>query len=358
MKKKITFVINSIEGGGTEKHLLQLVKYLKKKYQICIFSFKSGRLKKFFIEQDIEVKFPETHNNNVIFFLKFLFNTNTDLYHFFLPKAYIIGGLLTFFSSKKKIMSRRSLNNYHKKYFNISLYVERLLHKKMNLILTNSIFVKKQLIEKEDVEENKIVVIKNFFSFPRKKLSLKKKLGLGNSEKIFASVANLIPYKNHIHLIKACSKIKLRNWKLLFIGEDRNHYKLQLEKEIKKYDLRKNIIFTGYLDDIEMYLDDLEFIVNVSNEEGSSNSLLQGLAAGVPILASNIDTNREFVEHNKNGFLFKKGNVKDLIKYLEIFLESKDTKTMRIKSKQIFNKRFNLKASIDGYFDVYKKLID
>jgi len=356
--KKITFIINSLEGGGTEKHLLQLVRFLKKKYKICIFAFKSGRLRQLFINENIEVSIPKQNKNGIFFLIKFLLTNTTDFYHFFLPKAYIIGSLMTFFSSKKKIMSRRSLNNYHMKYFNISLYIEMFLHKKMDLILTNSKLINDQLIEREGVKKNKVLMIKNFFKPSKKKINLKKKLGLKCSDRIFGLVANLIPYKNHLHILKACVNLHSKNWKLLFIGEDRNNYKLKLEQEIKKLDLEKNIIFTGFLDNIEMYLSDLEFIVNASSEEGSSNSLLQALASGVPILASNIKTNKEFVEHEKNGFLFKKGNIEDLRKYLELFLNLKDIKNMRIRSKQIFYKRFDLKKSINDYFEVYKKLID
>jgi glycosyltransferase involved in cell wall biosynthesis len=227
----------------------------------------------------------------------------------------------------------------------------------MDMILTNSKLIKKQLIEKEGVREQKILVIKNFFKYSKKKINLKKKLGLKSSDKLFGIVANLIPYKNHLHIIKACANLKFKNWKLLFIGEDRKNYKLELQREIKKLALENNIIFTGFIDNIEICLKDLEFIVNASTEEGSSNSLLQALGSGVPILASNIDTNREFVEHKKNGFLYKKGNIKDLTKYLELFLRCKDIQNMRIESKKIFDSKFNLKRSVDDYFDIYQKLI-
>ena len=102
MIKKITFIINSLEGGGTEKHLLNLVRILKKNYEICVFAFKSGRLIKLFKDEKIEVEILEQNKNSFFFFIKFLLTTNTDIYHFFLPKSYIIGSIMTYFSSKKK----------------------------------------------------------------------------------------------------------------------------------------------------------------------------------------------------------------------------------------------------------------
>lgn len=355
MKKKITFIINSLDGGGTEKHLLQLIRFLQNNYKINIFAFKSGRLEKLFRKENILVVIPKKNMNSFLVLLNFLFKNTTDIYHFFLPKSYIIGGLMTFFTSKKKIMSRRSLNNYHKKYFNISLYIEKLLHKRMDLILTNSCPVKLQLIN-EGVEKRKIIVIKNFFTVQRTEVKLRKIFGLSDSQIIFAIVANLIPYKNHLDLIKACADLKSRNWKLLFIGEDRNNYKSKLQKAIREHQLQKNIIFTGFLDDIEYCLNELDFIVNFSSEEGSSNTLLQAIASGIPIVASNIKSNLQFVKHTKNGFLVANGNIFHLTKYLGLMLKNKNRVRMGMKSKEIYNNNFDYKKSIKGYQDVYKKL--
>jgi hypothetical protein len=46
-----------------------------------------------------------------------------------------------------------------------------------------------------------------------------------------------------------------------------------------------------------------------------------------------------------------------LTKYLELFLRGKDIQNMRIESKKIFDSKFNLKRSVDDYFDIYQKLI-
>ena len=74
-------------------------------------------------------------------------------------------------------MSRRSLNNYHRKYLYISLFLEKILHKRMNVILTNSASIKKQLVMEEGVPSKKINVIPNFLPklnvYNRKKKNIK-----------------------------------------------------------------------------------------------------------------------------------------------------------------------------------------
>ena len=357
MKKKITFIINSLEGGGTEKHLLQLVKFLKKKYYISIFSFCDGRLKSLFDKEKVKIKVPKDNENSLVCFIKYLFKNDTDCYHFFLPKSYLVGGFLTFFSTKKKIMSRRSLNYYHSKYLNFSLYLEKILHSRMDIILTNSALARKQLILDEKIPEKKVKLIKNLYKI-KKQQNIRKLYNLNSKEIVFAIIANLIPYKGHIDLIRASSKIVFKDWKLLIIGENRNNYKATLEKEVKKLELDKNIIFTGFLDNIESYLQDIDFVVNVSEEEGSSNSLLQSIANGLPILVYDIESNKEFVRHNKNGFLVKKGNLSELTRFIEMIFDDKKRKEMSNFSKFLFENLFDYKKSEEKYLQIYRDLID
>tara|TARA_B100000886_G_scaffold58559_1_gene36093 strand:+ start:933 stop:2024 length:1092 start_codon:yes stop_codon:yes gene_type:complete len=357
-KKKITFFINSLEVGGTEKHLLQIVKVLKSKYDLNIFAFKGGRLIDLFLKEGVIVTFPKPRQNKLLFFFKFIFKSKADLYHFFLPKSYIIGGIATYFSKKKKIMSRRSLNFYHKKYFNISLFIERVLHKKMDLILTNSNLAKTQLINDEHVKEKKIKLIKNLYKEKNIQKKLRARFNIKDNQVVFAIVANLIPYKGHIDLIKACAKITSDNWKLLIIGEDRNNYLLKLKEAVKKSNLDDEIIFTGFINNVEFFLNDIDFVVNVSTEEGSSNSLLQALAAGIPIVAYNIDSNKDFVENNKNGFLVDYRNINELTKYLNKMVKLGKRRKMGNYSKFIFKKMFSYNESKKDYLLIYDKLIN
>ena len=356
MKKKISFIVNSLGVGGTEKHLLQISDFLNKDYEINLFCFEDGKLRKYFEKNNIKVFYPKFKKFNLFSFIFFLFKNNPDIYHFFLPKSYIIGAFLTLFSKKKKVMSRRSLNYYHKNFFNISLYLEVFLHKRMDIILTNSEFAKNQLIHEEKVPIEKVFVIKNFLRVKNNKKSIKKIFKIKKTDVIFAIIANLIPYKGHADLIKACSRIELRNWKLLVIGEDRNDFKKTLIEETINYSIENNVLFTGLLDDVPQYLHDIDFIINTSYEEGSSNALLESTAMGLPVVAYDINSNKEFVEHNKNGFLVKLGNIDKLTYFIEKLIKSRRRIKMGNHSKYIFNKKFNSNKSIKQYKSIYESL--
>ena len=74
-EKKISIIINSLEGGGTEKHLLLVVNFLKKFFEIEIFSFSDGRLKNSFLNENINVIVPRQYQNSLLCFASYLWNT-------------------------------------------------------------------------------------------------------------------------------------------------------------------------------------------------------------------------------------------------------------------------------------------
>ncbi len=349
MKKKIiiTYLINSFDSGGTENQLLNLVKLLKKQFIIKIFSFSDGILSREFRKEGIEI----TIGNNgysILKLISFLIKNDTHIYHFFLPKSYIIGGILTLLSKKKKIMSRRSLNNYHKKYFYISLLIEKFLHKKMDYILANDNSIKNQILKTELKNEKKVLLIKNFLIEKNSSFSSKK------SQKFisFGLIANFIPYKGHIDLINACKQINSKkDWRLFFYGSDRNNYKSLVKKIVKENGLQKKVVFGGFKKNKSSIYNNLDFIVNVSSEEGSSNVLLESLFYKKPILAIDVGGNKEFV-NGKNGFLVKKNDSLDLRKKIIKMIESKNLKKMSIESQKIY-KNFDSKIALKAYQKVY-----
>jgi glycosyltransferase involved in cell wall biosynthesis len=90
---------------------------------------------------------------------------------------------------------------------------------------------------------------------------------------------------------------------LLLVGsgqmEDR------LKAEVARLDLGGRVNFAGHRDDIETQLSDANIGVLCSRIEGLSNTLLESMASGLPMVASRISGNEDFVRHGENGWLFE-----------------------------------------------------
>jgi glycosyltransferase involved in cell wall biosynthesis len=324
--KKLIFVINSFEVGGTEKHLLGLLPRLAKFFTVEVFLFKTAQIleisqknENFFQFQNSGIASQKIGRVWATIRLFFFLRRNKSAYvHFFLPEPYIFGGICSILLRiPNLIMSRRSLNLYQKNYMFVDK-IEKFLHKKMQLIIANSESVMQDLVA-ENVEKDKIKIIYN----PVEKVPLvsadtriekRKELGLHPDSLIFIFVANLFPYKGHMDLLDSLARISYKlphNWNLILVGRD-DGYEKELKGHSKKLNLSKHIIFTGEKQNVYEYLSASDIGIHPSHQEGFSNSVLEGMAVGLPMIVTNVGGNCEAVQHEVNGLLVEARDIQKL----------------------------------------------
>ena len=78
-----------------------------------------------------------------------------------------------------------------------------------------------------------------------------------------------------------------------------------------------NVRFTGHRNDIETLLAEANIGVLCSHTEGLSNSLLESMASGLPMVASCISGSEDFVLHGDNGWLCEAGDVESLVQCMQ-----------------------------------------
>lgn len=107
--------------------------------------------------------------------------------------------------------------------------------------------------------------------------------------------------------------VKINNQiRLLLIGSGsltKNYIKF-----VDENGLVNHVKFTGTIlnSELPIYLDSSDLYVSCSFSDGTSVSLLEAMACKLPVVVSDIPSNREWIENGFNGFLFEKGNSKDL----------------------------------------------
>lgn len=97
---------------------------------------------------------------------------------------------------------------------------------------------------------------------------------------------------------------------LLLVGTGRLEH--PLKKEVAQQGLQARVTFAGHRDDIEIPLAEGNVGVLCSRIEGLSNTLLESMASGLPMVASRISGNEDFVHPGKNGWLFEPGDRAEL----------------------------------------------
>ncbi|MCK5137869.1 MAG: glycosyltransferase [Bacteroidales bacterium] len=107
------------------------------------------------------------------------------------------------------------------------------------------------------------------------------------SENVFVSVGNLVPYKDYFTVLKALKKFKKTNdFHYIIIGE--GHLRPEYENYIEASGLTEHVSLIGQIENISEYLGISDYMIHSSRGEGVSNAILEGMYAGLPIIATHV----------------------------------------------------------------------
>jgi len=212
--------------------------------------------------------------------------------HFFLPGAYVLGGLAAVLARHRNlIMSRRSLNDYQANH-PIASRIERFLHARMRVLLANAKPVRAQLIAEGAAPRRTLVLYSGVdlaqLANVTDRHAGRDRLSLAPDMLVIAIVANLIPYKGHADLIEALGRIASRiegKWALLVAGRD-DGVGASLQERAAALGIAENIRWLGIVDDVPALWRAADIGVLASHQEGLPNSLMEGMALGVPMVAT------------------------------------------------------------------------
>ena len=328
-QKRVRFVIGSLDIGGTENHLVQILPELMRQgiSPIVITITHQGALAIKLIEQGIKVIAPDKITRifqripllsrllgplaTIPYLLRTYRRYPAALNCFYLPSSYYLGMIAAMLAgeSAKTVMFRRSLNHYQKKRPFVSRF-ERWLHKTPLAIVGNSQAVINQLADEEGVPRAKIRLIYNgidhaLYGDKNHRLDVRKELGIADRVLVLSIVANLNPYKGHRDLIDALALIAEKftdPWFLLCIGSG-IETRTDLLRQVKSHHLEPHIKWLGSRKDVPRLLMASDIGLQVSHQEGFSNSVLEGMASGLPLIVTDVGGNREAVIHEECGLV-------------------------------------------------------
>jgi glycosyltransferase involved in cell wall biosynthesis len=368
-----------MEVGGAEKHLLQVSSALAARGQdVTVFSFQpDGPLRPVFEKSGVTVSgfrppawlsrwltHPRALAWTVLlsssFFLWItLWRVRPRVIHFYLPAAYIIGGCVSFFGPCAiRIMSRRSMNYYQEKH-RLFARLERWLHPRMNFVAGNSNAVMEQLAD-EGVDRGRLRLIYNgidsdAFFRPHLRALTRDELGVSSETLVFVIVANLIPYKGHSDLINAFSLIRKslpKDWCVLIIGRD-DGIQSGLQAMVGDLEMSRHFHFLGQRHDVAALLSGSDIGVLCSHEEGFSNAVLEGMAAGLPMVVTDVGGNAEAVLDGLHGYVVPARSPQRLGEALLRLATDEDRGAMGLLGRCRVQERFSVSACIDAYLKVY-----
>lgn len=152
----------------------------------------------------------------------------------------------------------------------------------------------------------------------------------------------------------------LKNNKVTFILSGSGKEEENLKRIVYENNFDDIVCFTGWINDKEKEKIILksQFMLLPSYNEGLPMAILESMAYGLPIIASNVGDISEAVENGKNGFLIRPGNLNDLDEIIKkiINIDFKLWNEMSEYSKYIINKKFSEKIFFEKINSIYNLL--
>lgn len=180
-------------------------------------------------------------------------------------------------------------------------------------------------------------------------------LGLKNDDVAVFSMGDLVRRKNYEPAIRAIGESKNDRLHLFICGNgvDRE----RLECITKELSLDNQVHFLGHRKDIIRLLTGADVFLLSSKQEGLPRSLMEGMAMGLPCVASNIRGNTDLIKDGEGGFLCETNNPRDYADKLNQLAKSEELrfKMGAINKEEI--KNYNIASICSRMLEIYKDVL-
>ena len=251
---------------------------------------------------------------------------------------------------------------------------QRLMCRLAHCIVVNAEAVRQWLVE-EGFQRDKIVVIRNGVDLSRFATRgdgprLRRELGLPQGVPLVAVVSRLHEMKGLDYFLQAAAAVANRypDVRFLIVGDryglkDRavvreDAYQAELERLATHLGIAHRVVFTGFRLDIPELLAEVAVSVLPSLSEGLSNSLLESMAAGVPVVATRVGGSPEAVEDGVSGILVPPRDASALARGMDALLgDEARARAMGAAAGRRIADHFSLEAMTRELERLYRRLL-
>jgi len=176
---------------------------------------------------------------------------------------------------------------------------------------------------------------------------------------LIGTIGRLSLEKGQKELIEAAKEILLEfpGLKFLIAGEGKKEYKNNLIKFANGYRMEKNIIFTGFREDIPEIMKGLDIFVLPSHSEGLSRTILEAMASAKPVIATEVGGNPEAIEDGVTGILVPAKEPDKLAEaILKLVKDREKREEMGIAGRERAEKLFSIEENVRKIEELYQKL--
>lgn len=398
-KQKLLYIVTQSEWGGAQKYIFDLATNLADEFEITVAAGPDGANHHLF--KKLEIASLRSQNLKLHLFnhlkreinpyhdflaileiSRFLKKEQFNIIHLNSSKAGVIGAIanslnrIQIASLHLRNQAIPTLNNKQTKVIYtahgwvylepqnaikhlIYLYLERLSGQLRNTTIVSSNKEKEAALKYNTAKKETLHIIPNGIDLNKliflDKQTARKELKVDDNRFIIGTIANLYNTKGLGYLIEAIKILELdhnfNNCQVLIIGEGQE--RKNLEDKIKNCNLEDKIILEGTKQEASKYLKAFDIFILPSIKEGFPYTILEAMAAELPIIATRIGAIPEIIRENIEGLLVQPKNSVELTNAIKKLINNPDLRNLLAAAAQKRCNQYNLDSVLQKTKELY-----
>lgn len=356
---KILQICSARELGGGEKHLADLSRGLANRgHEVFAAVIPASPLKAELSSVPAEhlIELPLRNSLNVASALKlarFVRRHQIEVVHAHVARDYPLAAAVARRAGARLVLTRHVLFPLNR--------IHRLTLRRTNRVIAVSESVAEGLSAQGIFPPEIIVCIHNGIDVDRFERSSEVHENRGKLR--VGMIGHLAPIKGQEDFIRAAAAVSASRGDVEFIiaGEDKSRSgenRRQLERLIDDLNLSGSIHLIGWVDEVAKLLATLDLFVSPAHSEPFGLSIVEAMAAGVPVIATRSEGAREIIDDGQTGRLVPIGDAEGLAKTIEELLsDSEQGERLSERARRAARERFSLDRMVDATEQVYREVV-
>jgi glycosyltransferase involved in cell wall biosynthesis len=242
--------------------------------------------------------------------------------------------------------------------------VEDRLARLADVVVANS-EAGRRLLVRRGVPDEQILVIRNGLDpcrlrpAPERVADCRARLGVPEGGQVVGVLATLTPAKGHDTFLKAAALIGARRPATRFAIVGDGPLRAALEEQARSLGLEDRLVFFGHQPRVADHLGAIDVLVSSSWDfEGHSNSILEAMSLGIPVVATDVGGNGELVEDGVTGRLVPVRDHAAIAEQVIGLLEDRDAaRALAANARAMVESRFGLERMVTSYEALFTRLL-
>ncbi|UCD63463.1 MAG: glycosyltransferase family 4 protein [Candidatus Zixiibacteriota bacterium] len=371
-KIKVCHIISGDLWAGAEIQAYILLRTLSAEPDLCLSTvvLNEGTLAEKLRESGIEVTVVDESRNGFFRILSAVANhlkgRQIDIIHSHRRKENVLAGLL-----KGKGISRHLVQTVHgsREPFMGIKRVKEAVYAVINMHYTRGSFdrvlpvsydIERTLAGK--VERSQLRTVHNSVDLnelrtSRSAAEVRKEFGMAEDRPILGTAGRMVPIKGFDVFLKAAAVIHGQRPDVNFLLAGDGPLMTQLKRMAESMNIHRQVRFPGFRDDLPDIINALDLFVVSSHHEGIPTVVLEAMALGRPVVATNVGGMPEIIEHETSGLLVSPGDSEGLARAcLRIMDDSALREKLAAAARQRVTEEFSATQQAGRVAEVYREL--